>query len=109
MPMELRPLARRLGLRRDGDSDRDGGGVHTGSLDGRPVVAVVTGIGPRLAAEGTDRLLAAEPVPGQVVVVGIAGAVDDETPIGALVMPDRVIDGASGREHRHRPARFFRR
>jgi adenosylhomocysteine nucleosidase len=96
MPMELRPLARRLGLRRDG-------ATHTGTLDGRPVVAVVTGMGPRLATEGTARLLAAEPVPEQVVVVGITGAVDAETPIGTLVVPERVVDGATGREHRHRP------
>jgi adenosylhomocysteine nucleosidase len=96
MPMELRPLARLLGLRREG-------AAHTGSLDGRPVVAVVTGMGTRLAAERTARLLAGEAVPEQVVVVGITGAVDDESPIGALVVPERVVDGATGREHHHRP------
>jgi adenosylhomocysteine nucleosidase len=101
MPMELRPLAGRLGLRRDGGAGT--GATHAGSLDGRPVVAIVTGMGTRLAAEGTARLLESEPLPEQVVVVGITGAVDDETPIGALVVPERVVDGATGREHRHRP------
>jgi nucleoside phosphorylase len=96
--MELRPLARRLGLRRA----RVGGTpARAGALDGRPVVAVVTGMGTRLAARGARRLLDAV-TPARVVVVGICGAVDDETPIGALVLPARVVDHATGREHRHR-------
>ena len=99
MPMELRPLIRRLGLRRT----RIGGGPgHTGTLDGHPVVAIVTGMGTRRAREGTARLLDAT-TPVLVVVVGITGAVDAETPIGALVRPERVVDGATGREHRPTP------
>ena len=97
MPMELRPLTKRLGLRR---AELGGAPARTGTLDGRPVVAVVTGMGTRLADAGTRRLLDAV-TPGQVVVVGITGAVDDETPIGHVVLPDLVIDHASGREHRH--------
>jgi adenosylhomocysteine nucleosidase len=97
MPMELKPLTRRLGLRR---AEIGGGPARTGSLDGRPVVAVVTGMGTRLAAAGLARLLGAV-TPARVVVVGITGAVDDETPIGTLMLPERVIDHASGREHRH--------
>ena len=97
MPLELRPLAKRLGLRRA----RVGGApARTGTLDGRPVVAVVTGMGTRLAGVGIRRLLDAV-TPARVVVVGICGAVDDETPIGALVLPARVIDHATGREHEH--------
>jgi nucleoside phosphorylase len=97
MPMELRPLARRLGLRRA----RVGGApARAGTLDGRPVVAVVTGMGTRLAARGVRRLLDAV-TPTRVVVVGICGAVDDETPIGTLVLPARVVDHTTGREHRH--------
>jgi adenosylhomocysteine nucleosidase len=97
MPMELRALTKRLGLRR---AEVGGVPAHTGTLDGRPVVAVVTGMGTRLAAAGTRRLLDAV-TPAHVLVVGITGAVDDETPIGHLVVPERVIDHASGREHRH--------
>ncbi|HEX7132688.1 MAG TPA: hypothetical protein VF228_08935 [Iamia sp.] len=93
MPMELKPLVKRLGLRRTGVG-------HEGTLDGRDVVAIVTGMGTRLAAEGMERLLGAV-TPAHVVVVGITGAVEDETPIGAVVLPERVIDGASGREHHH--------
>jgi adenosylhomocysteine nucleosidase len=97
MPLELRPLARRLGLR---GAEVGGAPARTGTLDGRPVVAVATGMGTRLAGAGVRRLLDAVS-PTLVVVVGITGAVDGETPIGHLVLPDRVIDQASGREHRH--------
>ncbi|HKE75168.1 MAG TPA: hypothetical protein VKB57_16215 [Acidimicrobiales bacterium] len=97
MPMELRPLTRKLGLRRD-----TVGGLRTGSLDGRPVVAAVTGMGTALAAAGIRRLLDAV-TPARVLVVGITGAVDDETVLGTVVRPARVIDAASGREHEHHP------
>ncbi|HET6954007.1 MAG TPA: hypothetical protein VFI47_26815 [Acidimicrobiales bacterium] len=99
MPMELRPLTRPLGLRR---ATVGGVRARTGTLDGRPVVAVVTGMGTRLAAEGIDRLLRTV-TPRHVLVVGITGAVDDETPIGTVIRPARVIDHATGREHAHAP------
>jgi adenosylhomocysteine nucleosidase len=99
MPMELRPLAKRLGLRRCQVGDGPG---RAGTLaDGRPVVGIVTGMGTALATRGMERLLGAV-APSQVVVVGITGAVDDETPIGHVVLPETVIDHATGREHRHR-------
>jgi nucleoside phosphorylase len=97
MPMELRPLARKLRLTR---SELGGRRAWTGALDGRDVVAIVTGMGTRLAAEGMSRLLGAT-TPERVVVVGITGAVDDDTPIGSLVRPALVVDAATGREHRH--------
>ena len=34
-----------------------------------------------------------------VLVVGITGALENETPIGTLVLPDLVVDSATGREH----------
>jgi adenosylhomocysteine nucleosidase len=99
MPMELVPLTRRLRLRKA--ALPDGWPARVGALpDGRPVVAVVTGMGTALAEAGVRRLLAAV-TPTQVVVVGITGAVDDDTPIGALVLPATVIDHATGREHAH--------
>jgi adenosylhomocysteine nucleosidase len=97
MPMELKPLTKRLGLRK---TPIGGGPARTGTLDGRDVVAIVTGMGTELAAAGMQRLLDAV-TPRHVVVVGITGAVDDDTPIGTVVLPDRVIDHATGREHRH--------
>jgi adenosylhomocysteine nucleosidase len=100
MPMELRPLVRRLALRRTRVGDL---ALRSGRLGARPVVAVVTGIGTACARLVTRRLLDAVAVE-RVVVVGITGAVDEATPFGALVHPELVVDGATGVEHR--PARL---
>ena len=68
------------------------------------MIAVVTGIGTALAHDSTVRLLDAVDVEW-VIVVGIAGAIDDETPIGTLVLPDLVVNGADGSRHRPTPLR----
>ncbi|HEX6475815.1 MAG TPA: hypothetical protein VF005_00965 [Acidimicrobiales bacterium] len=99
MPMELRPLARKLSLHR---TKVGGVTVSSGTLGDREVVAIVTGMGPKLATEAARRLLDAVPVE-RVVVVGITGAVENETPIGTLVRPEAVVDGATGAEHRPAP------
>ena len=95
MPMELRPFTKRLGLTKTTIAGRPGA---RGSLDGRAVVGVVSGIGTALATSAVEDLLATES-PVLVLMVGIAGAVDDETPIGAVVIPERVVDAATGRSH----------
>jgi adenosylhomocysteine nucleosidase len=99
MPMELKPLVRKLSLRKTKFGDVD---VHSGTLGGREVVAVVTGMGTKLAAEATERLLDAVEVE-RVVVVGITGAVENITPIGTLILPEVVVDSATGSEHRPAP------
>jgi nucleoside phosphorylase len=99
MPMEMRPLTKRLGLQK---GEVGGLKVRTGTLDGEPVVGYVTGMGPDLATKGIDRLLEAVR-PERVVVFGITGAVENETPIGTVMMPALVIDHATGRTHEHRP------
>jgi adenosylhomocysteine nucleosidase len=96
MPMELEPLTRELDLQ---EAEAGGQSVQTGSLGDRPVVGIVTGMGTALAAAGVERLLDAFDVE-HVFVVGIAGAGTSETPIGTLVMPEVVVHGPSGREHR---------
>lgn len=100
MPIELTPLRRRLTLRcsRVGSLD-----LYAGELGARPAVALVTGIGTERARRATRKLLDALAVE-RVVVLGISGAVDDATPIGTLVHPDVVVDGATGAEHH--PARL---
>ena len=99
MPMEIKPLVEKLSLehRQIGDFT-----VRIGTLQDRPVVATVTGMGTKLAKEGTSRLLDAMPVE-RVVVVGITGAVDDVTPIGTMILPEVVVDSATGVEHRPSP------
>jgi adenosylhomocysteine nucleosidase len=99
MPMEMRALSKRIDLQ---EGEVAGLEVRTGTLDGEPVVGYVTGMGPELATRGIDRLLEAVR-PDRVVVFGITGAVDDDTPIGTVMMPATVIDHATGRTHEHRP------
>lgn len=97
MPMELRPLRRRLGLRKS-----EAG--YVGKIGDRAVTAIVTGIGTALAGSATARLLDAVDVEW-VVVVGITGAIDDDTPIGALILPEQVVNGADGSVYRPAPLR----
>jgi nucleoside phosphorylase len=95
MPMELEPLTRELGLQ----ESEVGDGVQVGTVGDRPVVGIVTGMGTGLATAGVERLLDAFAV-DHVFVVGIAGAGTSDTAIGTLVMPEVVVHGPSGREHR---------
>ena len=95
MPMELRPLRRRLGLRRSGLG-------YAGRMGDREVIAVVTGMGTALARAAVVELLAAVDAEW-VIVVGITGAIENEIPIGTLVLPELVVNGADGSEHRPKP------
>src|SRR5271170_4276616 len=72
MPRELRPLRRRLGLRRSGLG-------YARRMGDREVIAVVTGMGTALARAAVVRLLAAVDAEW-VIVVGITGAIENETP-----------------------------
>jgi adenosylhomocysteine nucleosidase len=96
MPMEMRALTKRLDLRK---GEVAGLEVRTGTLDDEPVVGYVTGMGPELATKGIDRLLLAVR-PDRVVVFGITGAVENETPIGTVMMPATVVDHATGARRR---------
>jgi adenosylhomocysteine nucleosidase len=98
MPMELRALRRRLSLRKT-----DLG--YTGRIGDRAVIALATGIGTALAHAATVRLLDAVDIEW-VIVVGIAGAIDNDTQIGTLVLPELVVNGADGAGHRPTPLRL---
>jgi nucleoside phosphorylase len=102
MPMELTPLKRRLALTKTRQGALD---VYTGTVAGRPAVAIVTGMGTALARAGVEALLDTVDVE-QVVVVGITGAVDNDTPIGTLIRPEAVVNASTGAEYR--PAAFGR-
>jgi adenosylhomocysteine nucleosidase len=99
MPMELRPVVKKLSLQKTKVGDTT---LHTGTLDGRDVVAIPTGMGTPLATAAIERLLDAVTVE-RVVVVGITGAVENVTPIGTLVMPEVVVNSATGAEYRPAP------
>jgi nucleoside phosphorylase len=99
MPMELTPLIERLSLERH---EVDGVEVHRGTLAGREVVGIVTGMGTQLATEGIERLLEVFEI-DHVVVVGITGAVDNEIPIGTMILPEAVVLSSTGAEFRPTP------
>jgi adenosylhomocysteine nucleosidase len=97
--MELKPLVKKLSLQKTSVGDV---ALHTGTLGDRKVVAAVTGMGTKLATAATERLLNAVEVE-RVVVFGITGAVENVTPIGTLILPEVVVNSATGSEHRPAP------
>jgi adenosylhomocysteine nucleosidase len=101
MPDELRPVVRMLGLRRTGE--RGGVPVYTGTVDGVEVVATRTGIGRALAEAVTEQLLQATDV-DRVIVVGIAGGLEPLSAVGELIVPEVVVDDATGERFRATPA-----
>jgi adenosylhomocysteine nucleosidase len=96
MPMELTPLVEKLSLTETQVGDVT---VHAGTLHGRDVVAIVTGMGVDYATSGTAALLDAMPV-DHVVVVGITGALENDTAIGTLILPELVVHSVTGAEYR---------
>ena len=94
MPIELAPLVKTLSLT---ETQVGGAAMHEGDVDGRPIVAIVTGMGTELATIGTRHLLDNVSV-RWVLVVGITGALESETPIGTLVLPEIVVNSETGRE-----------
>jgi adenosylhomocysteine nucleosidase len=87
MQPELQPIVRRLGLEGDGSLYRG----RTGDIE---VVAMLTTIGMEAGAQAAQRML--EHDVDWMMVVGVAGGVDRSVPIGGVVVPEVVIDRASG-------------
>jgi adenosylhomocysteine nucleosidase len=100
MPSELRPLIRPFHLRRAGD-DKD---VYEGSLGTTRVTAMRTGMGMQSAARVTERILD-RARPDHVIVVGVAGGVDERLAIGDVIAPEVVVDGKTWTEYRPDPLR----
>jgi adenosylhomocysteine nucleosidase len=100
MPSELRPLVKKLGLRPS--PSPVGTRVHEGLSGSASVVAAMTGMGTAGAAKAARRMLDAGDV-DHMMVVGIAGGIDDRLAIGDVIRPGIVIDGASGDEYRPHP------
>lgn len=91
MRIELNAVVRAFRLVRDGD-------VHGGRLpDGTAVTAAMIGVGPAVSGATTERLLAAHGDVERVVVVGVAGGIDERFGIGDVIVPEMVVDAASGR------------
>lgn len=97
MVPELVPLKKKIPLQRT--EAGNGAFTHEGRVGDVRVVAVITGIGTLPAKETTERLLDGIKV-DHVMVVGIAGGMGPTVEIGDLVLPELVIDEATGKEVR---------
>jgi len=100
MPSELRPVVKRLGLRRLHPEDAPvGRRAHEGRFGGVDVVAATSGMGMPAAADAARRMLDAGGI-DHVAVVGVAGGIDDEQAIGDVLAVEVVIDDRTGAEYR---------
>jgi adenosylhomocysteine nucleosidase len=86
MQPELKAIVTSFGLRATAG---DAVFSHAGTVGDWSVGSLVTGMGPALARESTERALASGPV-DHVMVVGIAGGLDPALPVGSLMVPARV-------------------
>jgi adenosylhomocysteine nucleosidase len=75
---------------------------HTGRAGAWWVGSLVTGMGPALAREATRRALSAGGIE-HVMVVGIAGGIDPELPVGSLQVAKRVKLYPDGPEYTSHP------
>jgi len=108
LPLELDAVVTAFGLERLGGSD-----TWTGRVGGSTVTAIRAGMGPGPAATAATRLLdgsASTDAPvDHVMVVGICGGLDPEIDVGTVLMPERVVDYATGVAYRHAPTTAGRR
>lgn len=95
MEPELQPLVSRLGLEADGQ-------VYRGLLGDIEIVAMLTTIGMPAATQATRRILELDV--DWVMVVGVAGGVDHNIVIGSVIVPEVVLDRASGDRFTPAPA-----
>lgn len=75
---------------------------HAGTVGPWDVAAVVTGMGPAVAGEATRKALATGTF-DHVMVIGIAGGLDPDLPVGSLMVPSRVQLYPEGPEFRAHP------
>jgi len=100
MRSELQPVVQQLGLRRTSSRTPV---VYTGRRGDVAVTAILAGVGTGPAAAATEQALTAFGPVDHVVVVGIAGGIAEGQAIGELVVPELVVHGITGAEHRPDP------
>ncbi len=86
MKPELKEVVRSFDLQPTPD---DPDFTHRGAVGTWSVVTLITGMGPEKARSATRRALAAGPA-DHVMVIGIAGGLSPELPVGALQVPESV-------------------
>ncbi len=99
MKPELKAIVASGGLT---DTSDDPVFSHAGTVSDWAVASFVTGMGPALARTATRRALAAAPF-DYVMVVGIAGGLDPDLPVGSLMVPSRVQLYPDGPEFKTQP------
>ena len=92
MTSELKPLLRYTRAR---PNDRDGRRFYTARVAEVQVVMTQLGVGPEVACTVTEQALRLFAV-DHVVVTGIAGGLDPHLGVGSVVVPETVLDLASG-------------
>jgi nucleoside phosphorylase len=95
MKPELKPLVDMLSLQRD---PGDGPPEYRKTFGNTSVVATLTLIGTKAATKATERLLKDDDI-DHVVVIGIAGGVPASTKLGDVLVPEAVVDAATGKEY----------
>jgi nucleoside phosphorylase len=86
MRSELKAVVRAGALTRESDNPLFS---HSGTVGAWTVLAGVIGMGPAVARQATEHMLAHGPF-DHVMVVGIAGGLDPALPVGSLMVPSRV-------------------
>jgi len=98
MKPELKAIVKSFGLR---PTPEDAVFSHAGTVGSWGVAALVTGMRPAVAGEAARRALATGTF-DHVMVIGIAGGLDPELPVGSLMVPSRVQLYPEGTEfHTH--------
>lgn len=99
MQPELKAIVKSFGL---APTSGDPVFSHRGVVGAWAASSLVTGMGPALAREATERALAAGPF-DHVMVIGIAGGLDPSLPVGSLLVPTKVQLYPDGREYATHP------
>jgi len=99
MQPELKAVVKSFGLKA---TSKDAVFPYAGTVGGWAVSALVTGMGPALGREATERALATGPI-AHVMVIGIAGGLDPALPVGTLMVPSRVQLYPDGPEYGAHP------
>ncbi|MBW3664968.1 MAG: cytochrome P450 [Actinobacteria bacterium] len=100
MKREMQPIIKMLELTRTGE--QGGMPVYTGWAGDVEVVLTGTGVGPARATTATERLLSTTTV-DRVIVSGIAGGLAPASRVLDMVVPEEVVDSATGERFRSTP------
>jgi adenosylhomocysteine nucleosidase len=102
MKIELRPLFKSCGLERDASNPK----IFRGKTSGVDIVATVMNMGTKAAAAATERVLDAAAV-DHLICIGVAGGLGPSVKVRELVVPEVVVDAATGTEYRPAPLPGF--